>query len=259
MTPIARVAIVLVLVVALLLTTGGAALASAAYASTYALPGDVLYPVKTSVERVQLMLTLDQASRAFLENRFNQNRLDEVRAVLDDGRDVEVEFSGQLTEIGENYLVVGGFTILMDSNLYIDDQLDQLVVGMILEVEAAVQPDGSLVALVIEIEDDYVDDYDDIDDYDDLDGDLDDDYMDDDLDDDSDFDDDGGGDDDDGDYDDGGYDDDDGDDDDSYNDGDDDDSYNDGDDGDSDGDDDDGDSDGDDDEEDDEGDDGDDD
>jgi hypothetical protein len=58
MTPIARFATVAILVIILVSTTGGATLAFA-----NALPGDALYPIKTSMEQVQLVLATDPHER----------------------------------------------------------------------------------------------------------------------------------------------------------------------------------------------------
>ncbi len=52
------------------------------YASTNALPGDLLYPMKQTIETVQLALSLDDANVARLRLTFASRRLDEVATLL---------------------------------------------------------------------------------------------------------------------------------------------------------------------------------
>ena len=51
-------------------------------ASGYALPGDVLYPVKTLLEDFQRVVVMDEVNEAQLHLRFAANRLEEVAALL---------------------------------------------------------------------------------------------------------------------------------------------------------------------------------
>jgi hypothetical protein len=61
------------------------------YASTDALPGDVLYPVKRTVESMQLAVSRNDASDARLHLAFASMRLDEVAALLEKGRPQDIE------------------------------------------------------------------------------------------------------------------------------------------------------------------------
>jgi hypothetical protein len=54
-----------------------------AYASGDTLPGDTLYPIKTAVENVQLLLTFDEASAARLQIEFAQRRIGEMKALAE--------------------------------------------------------------------------------------------------------------------------------------------------------------------------------
>ena len=62
-----------------------------AYASQFSLPGDALYPVKTSLEQTQLGLSLNAARQAELQLEFAQRRLDEVAALIEEGRYNDIE------------------------------------------------------------------------------------------------------------------------------------------------------------------------
>jgi uncharacterized membrane protein YgcG len=57
-----------------------------AYASGSSLPGDALYPVKTSLEDARASLTNDDAIRARLFLGFAGRRLDEIKSLIADGR-----------------------------------------------------------------------------------------------------------------------------------------------------------------------------
>jgi len=75
--------------ITVLLLTGSAVAASAG-----ALPGQLLYPVKRAVEKVDLALHGDPASRARLHLQFAQRRLEELSTLL------ELRRSGQNVDVG---------------------------------------------------------------------------------------------------------------------------------------------------------------
>ncbi len=58
-----------------------------AWASSDALPGDVLYPVKRSVEEIRLGITFSKSGDAELLNAFTTERMDEIEALIFAGRD----------------------------------------------------------------------------------------------------------------------------------------------------------------------------
>ena len=70
---------------------GGAS--ATAYASQSALPGDALYPVKSSLEHTQISLANDAYNRALLHLEFAQRRLNEITELLSQGRTHDIEFA----------------------------------------------------------------------------------------------------------------------------------------------------------------------
>ena len=76
-----RFAIATIFVVLFVVTTS-----SVAGAAQQAIPGDQLYPVKTSLERVQLALSLSEARRAQLNIDFAERRLVEIRRLVVENR-----------------------------------------------------------------------------------------------------------------------------------------------------------------------------
>jgi len=118
----------------------------------------------------------------------------------DDDFDKEIEITGVVTEVGEDYLIVNGIRFEFGPDTEIDDDFDEIQVGDRVEIEARMLGEGGFLIKEIELEYDLFDDDDgDMDDddddgmYDDDDDDMyddDDDDMYDDDDDDEDMDDD---------------------------------------------------------------------
>jgi len=85
---ISTIAAILFVVVVLF---GGAS--ATAYASQSALPGDALYPLKTSLEQTQITLANDAYYQAQLHLEFAQRRLNEIKELLSQGRTNDIEFA----------------------------------------------------------------------------------------------------------------------------------------------------------------------
>jgi len=71
-------------------------------------------------------------------------------ADLDGGEDEEFEIEGTIESLTDTGIVVDGQEIIIDETTEIEGTLE---VGAIVEVEALVQDDGSLLALEVEVED----------------------------------------------------------------------------------------------------------
>jgi len=79
------------LIVVVVMLFGGAS--ATAYASQSALPGDALYPIKTSLELTQISLANGAYIRAQLHLEFAQRRMDEINELLLQGRYSDVVFA----------------------------------------------------------------------------------------------------------------------------------------------------------------------
>jgi hypothetical protein len=79
------------LIVVFVMVFGG--VSATAYASQSALPGDALYPVKTSLEVTQISLANDAYLKAQLNLVFAQRRMNEINELLQQGRNSDVEFA----------------------------------------------------------------------------------------------------------------------------------------------------------------------
>ena len=76
-----------------------------------ALPGDFLYPVKRASEQVRMTFTLDHQARARYAEELQQKRIEEVEAVVELGRDVQVDFSGRLQAVEDGTWIVEGVRV----------------------------------------------------------------------------------------------------------------------------------------------------
>jgi hypothetical protein len=84
-------------------------------ASSSALPGENLYPVKRSWEDVRLFFTFREDQRISLESEFENERLQEVSDLITEGRDELIQFSGVYMEVkGVTY--VSGLQVLITEN-----------------------------------------------------------------------------------------------------------------------------------------------
>ncbi len=80
--------VVIVAVVAAVLVLGGIGITGAAAQSS--IPGDALYSVKTSIEQTRLSLARDAGNRAQMKMAFAEERLNEINALIQEGRFREV-------------------------------------------------------------------------------------------------------------------------------------------------------------------------
>ena len=88
---------IVALIVVVLMLFGGAS--ATAYASQSALPGDALYPIKTSLELTQISLANDAYLRAQLHLKFAQRRMNEITELLLQGRNTDVVFAASEFEV----------------------------------------------------------------------------------------------------------------------------------------------------------------
>lgn len=138
-SPTVRAGVILAAVIALL----GSGAGGLAVAASGSLPGDLLYPMKRATENAQRFLATDRVARQELEEEFARRRYDEVRAVLDAGRTVTVEFEGSLEEIGDDFWVVGGLRVNLDAQTTIENRP---AVGRMVSVRASLPGNGSILA-----------------------------------------------------------------------------------------------------------------
>jgi len=111
--------------------------------SARALPGESLYPLKRSVEHVQLKFTSNQDQRILLEDEFSHRRLDETETLLTSGRIARVEFDGIVQQELPSGWLVNGIPVVVTGDTLLGFTI---TVGSGVEVVGQTQLDGSVIA-----------------------------------------------------------------------------------------------------------------
>ena len=142
--PVGLLAAMLVVILAGVLVTGGVT------ASAKSLPGDLLYPIKTSSERVQLFIARDPMVRSGLEQEFSARRRHEAQAVVEQGRRVNsLSLDGTLEAINDNHWTVSGLDLTLDPAVQI---IGDPVVGARVRCVLRAPGDGRLIVIYAEVE-----------------------------------------------------------------------------------------------------------
>lgn len=143
-----RLAIALTL--ATLFLASGTGLVSA---SSSALPGENLYPVKRTWEDMRLFFTLNPEHKELLASEFESERLNEVDELLAEGRDENIQYAGVFKQVN-GVMYVAGVKVLIPDNLQVPvDGSAVIIVGRTnaqgyVEIESiVVLPEGATVPL----------------------------------------------------------------------------------------------------------------
>lgn len=114
--------------------------------SADSLPGEPFYPLKRVWESARLGLTFDPDARQLWEAQIQQNRQQELAALIELGRQTQVIYEGFVEQVEENQLLVDGFTFEMNRQTRL---LLEPEVGEAIRIETEITADGRLVALEI--------------------------------------------------------------------------------------------------------------
>ena len=134
------------LAILVLVFASGTSLVGAASTS---LPGENLYPVKRSWESLQLLFTFNAKFREALEVEHENERIEELRELLADGRSAEVTFSGLATRQTDTGWLVAGVPVVISPQTDLPAQ--PLSDRSAVRVVGSTQPDGSVLAMRIEL------------------------------------------------------------------------------------------------------------
>ncbi len=118
-------------------------------ASTVSLPGDQFYPIKLTWESILLKLAVSQANRDELEDRFEQERVEEIEGLLTEMRSEKVKFYGQVEGIFPDQIIVSGITVLITPDTRIDGDV---LMNTWVRVEGHTTSAGSVRAEKIKVE-----------------------------------------------------------------------------------------------------------
>jgi len=118
-----------------------------ATASAQALPGDSLYRVKRVDENLRLGLSAP-SKRSDLETEYSERRSEEVRALLELGREHEIEFTGVVRSQTGEIWDVNGVRVVVGSEAEVDAGLFP---GVTVEVEGSTDATGTVLASEIHL------------------------------------------------------------------------------------------------------------
>ena len=134
----------------MLFLTSGTGLVNA---SSTALPGEGLYPVKRTWEDIRLLFVFDEHERNLLKYEFEDERLGEVDELLTEGRHEAVQIAGVFMEAnGKTY--VSGIQVFVPSNIQLPGNGTSVLLtgttnadGFVEAITIDLLPDGSVVPL----------------------------------------------------------------------------------------------------------------
>jgi hypothetical protein len=86
-------------------------------ASSTALPGENLYPVKLTWENVRLVFAFDVKHRETLERTFEDERLHEVNELLVEGKKETIQFEGVYMDVNGIIYISGIRVVLLDTSI----------------------------------------------------------------------------------------------------------------------------------------------
>jgi hypothetical protein len=118
-------------------------------ASSGALPGDNLYPVKRTWEGMRLLFTFTNEGRENLEMEYENERLEEADDLLAEGRTASITFSGYITAQSDVQWMVSGIPISITKQTILPPK--PVAVGSVVKVHGLTSGDGTVDAQMIEV------------------------------------------------------------------------------------------------------------
>jgi len=113
------------------------------FMSANTIPGDLLYGTKRISENVRLSLTFSPEQRITLADRYNERRLAEIEALIEQNRAAVVQFKGKLETKGENLWIVESHTIFLPNDIQIEGDFEE---GDTIEITGLLRSNNVLVA-----------------------------------------------------------------------------------------------------------------
>lgn len=95
-------------------------LSTVLFTSTSAIPGEPLYGVKRSMESFRLSLTQNADVILELSARYNQERIQEIEALLGNGQTAGVNFEGVIEAIEADRWTIAGLTVLINPETIVE-------------------------------------------------------------------------------------------------------------------------------------------
>jgi hypothetical protein len=116
--------------------------------SANSLPGDPLYGVKRASERVRYFLTLGTENRERVQRALEDLRVQEVHQVLEQRRNVEVQFAGVVDGVEGNTILVQGISVQLPQDALSGSMP---TVGSQVQIDARTRKDGTIAAKAVAV------------------------------------------------------------------------------------------------------------
>jgi hypothetical protein len=113
------------------------------FLSANTIPGDFLYGTKRMYENVRLSLTFSPEQRTALAEEFNQRRLSEIEALIEQNRAAVIQFKGRLETKGDNLWIVENHTVFLPNDIRIEGDIEE---GDTIEITGLLRSNNVLVA-----------------------------------------------------------------------------------------------------------------
>ncbi|HEX8993494.1 MAG TPA: DUF5666 domain-containing protein [Anaerolineales bacterium] len=139
-----RLAASIILVAALVLTSTGLVSASSG-----ALPGQQLYPVKRTWETVRLLFVFSPQQRDLLQSDYDQERIDETSELLGRRLAAPISFSGILASQSDGQWLVSGIPVSVTGSTIVPAR--PLLVGVPITINGVTRADGKVEAQHIDV------------------------------------------------------------------------------------------------------------
>ena len=118
-------------------------------ASARSLPGDPLYGVKRASEQVRVLLTTDSEELGALERSIEDRRVTEVKQVVEQKREAQVEFGGFVEKVDGGTVTIEGIAVQLGTEILRERAP---AVGAKVRVLALTQPSGVVVARALSVD-----------------------------------------------------------------------------------------------------------
>lgn len=144
-----RLGLVVMITVLLILFSSGLVITSAK-----SIPGDSLYPVKRAVEDISVRLVPIKEVRSEYEFNYSQQRVVEVKRLIELKRVQRISFEGILESMSSTSWIVGGIPINIDATTTVvggHDGVQSFLPGMEMEVEGITNTQGWVMAIEIHL------------------------------------------------------------------------------------------------------------
>jgi hypothetical protein len=119
--------------------------AGAVAASGDAIPGDLLYPLKLSVEATRIRIAADDGAREELDVRFAAQRRIEAQALLSLNRSAQIDIEGELSQVRGSDWTLSGIQVTVPGDIW---QGDPPEVGQRIEMRVEIKA-GEMRALAV--------------------------------------------------------------------------------------------------------------